>query len=80
MTASDYQPADLKRKLRSLKQQELKIRFGGNPNHTICKNASNSRQQEPSLVWDEFFDLHDTASKNAKYPIGRLALMSREEL
>lgn len=58
---------EIKRKIRRLKRTEAAIRFGG-------KDAAEAR-----YVWDRFFDLHAPPSGNAKYTLGALAALSREE-
>jgi hypothetical protein len=68
---------EIKRKLRRLKRLEIKIRFGYNE----CYEHRGSQQDKPysaKLVWDEFFELHDTTLKRASYYIKELALMNKE--
>src|SRR5262245_14334020 len=61
--------AQLKRKLRQLKQLELTIRFKGQdvPEH-------------PALVWDAFFSTKDRDPPPVKYPLPHLLQMDHEEL
>ncbi len=58
----------LKRRLRELKRIEQKIRFSG------------ALKKTPSLTWDLFFDLQDTGTGKAKYPLKFLAAMDHETL
>jgi hypothetical protein len=57
---------ELKRKLRKLKQLELKIRFNG------------ARPQGKALVWDSFFNLSEAGSGKAKYSLRSIASMDHE--
>ncbi len=61
--------AQLKRKLRQLKQLELTLRFGRQvaPGH-------------PTLVWNVFFSTKATSSAAVKYPLSRLLEMNHDEL
>ena len=59
---------DLKRKLRSLKKLELKI-----------KNLPLSKQNI-NLVWNIFFNTKDSHSKEAKYNLNYLLSISEEEI
>lgn len=61
--------AQLKRKLRELKQLELTIRFG-----------RQSAPEHPALVWDVFFSTKDHDPPPVKYPLARLLQMEHEEL
>lgn len=63
---------DLKRKLRSLKKLEIRIR-GGN----TCSFAG--KPQNKPLVWDEFFDINGSGSSRARYTLKDLAAAGREE-
>ena len=58
---------ETKRKVRKLKTVEKKIRFG------------NETRIGVSLVWDSFFDLHDSSVSTARYTLSILALMDRED-
>jgi len=59
-------PEDVKRKLRKLKQMELKIRFpGGDAAHR-------------ELVWDRFFDLRGKGGASGKYTLAQMAVLGRE--
>lgn len=70
-----YSYNELKRKLRKLKQLEIKIRYGDNGAYQASvKNNSNN-----NLVWNDFFDLNEVQKENAKYPISRVASMSKDE-
>ncbi|QHQ62136.1 J domain-containing protein [Anaerocolumna sedimenticola] len=71
---------DIKRKIRNLKKVELKIRF-----HVMDFSESNnkytlSKMNNTNLIWDDFFDLHESTSKSVKYPLKRLAKMNKDEL
>jgi hypothetical protein len=57
----------LKKKLRSLKKLEAKLRFGAAP------------PVGAEYVWDTFFDLHDRPGGKAKYSIRRLGEMAKPE-
>jgi len=58
---------NVKFRVRKLKKLEIRLRWGD--------------KQKPgtSLVWDSFFDLHDTPAGLAKYFLKSLTAMSREE-
>lgn len=58
---------EIKRKVRKLKQLEVKIRFNGN-----SKAAKD-------LVWERFFDLHEDSDGTARYSINQLVSMNKEE-
>jgi len=58
---------EIKRKIRKLKQAELKIRSQG------------ADKPNPPLVWDEFFDLRERPAGKAPYTLSALAAMSRDE-
>ena len=61
--------AQLKRKLRQLKQLELTIRFGRQPLPT-----------QPTLVWSVFFSTKAADPASVKYPLSRLLQMDHQEL
>jgi len=70
---------EIKSKIRRLKKLEIKIRFSG----TQCtggKQSTFARPNAASIVWDEFFDLHELYRGKAKYSIREMAVMSKEEL
>lgn len=50
----------LKRKIRKLKRFEIKIRFNNNANIAI------------SLIWDDFFDLHEQPRYKTKYTLNMI--------
>jgi hypothetical protein len=77
MDYRDSSLVDLKRKIRSFKKLELKIRYGNNELEAYLKGIS-SRPQKPALVWDEFFDLHEESISKVKYPIKELIAMDKE--
>ena len=58
---------DLKHKLRRLRRIERRIRFGGGGGTGV------------PLIWDRFFSLSGADGERAKYTLGALAAMSREE-
>ncbi|MDD4495385.1 MAG: J domain-containing protein [Eubacteriales bacterium] len=58
---------EVKRKLRKLKKLEVKVRFNGISNPGKI------------LVWDSFFDLHDSCTGNTKYSLHKIASMDQEE-
>lgn len=72
---------EIKRKVRNLKKVELKIRF-----HVENFSDSNSRlktqtkRNSINLVWDEFFDLHESSSRNVRFPLKELMKLNKEEL
>jgi DnaJ domain len=61
--------AQLKRKLRQLKQLEMTIRFGGQ-----------AAPEHPTLVWNVFFSTKATDPTAVKYPLPRLLQMEHHEL
>lgn len=69
---------DIKRKIRKLKKLEIKIRFGNIGFQDNLKDILN-KPQNPDLVWNEFFDLHEVKSTKVKYPIEKLVSMNKEE-
>ncbi len=79
---------DLKRKIRKFKKLEVKIRFAnsGDANEHGKGTSGDRPKTAPSsgnlpnapLVWDEFFDLHESGCKHVKYPMSRLAAMDKE--
>lgn len=58
---------EIKRKIRKLKQLEIKIRFNGEAAAGV------------SLVWDAFFNLRGNNVGKSRYSLTDLASMSREE-
>lgn len=78
MTECQANRDELKRKIRKFKNLEMKIRFSHlDAPHERNKVARVDRPNMP-LVWDEFFDLHESSAKNVKYPMSRLAEMDKE--
>lgn len=59
---------ELKRKLRQLKKLEARLRFG-----------ADKPPASADLVWDTFFDLREGRCGKARYPIGLLLAMDREQ-
>lgn len=72
--SSDYID-EIKRKLRSLKKLEIKIRFGS----TFYTEKPAKKLLKVSLVWDEFFDINDITGKKARYSLADIAAKSRED-
>lgn len=81
---------EIKRKLRDLKKLELKIRFGDAFHAVNIKGVSHERSAGIPLIWDGFFEVNekpirDEAALNgavkgkARYSLGEIAGMSREE-
>jgi hypothetical protein len=58
---------ELKHRIRKLKQVEFNIRF------------NRQTAVDDPLVWDRFFDLRGGVSDKARYGLGTLSAMSREE-
>lgn len=69
----------IKRKVRKLKKAEIKIRF--EQNGYACSKAMYDRLRQTTLVWDQFFDLADKASKkgSARYTLDDLVAMDHEK-
>lgn len=69
---------EIKHKIRKLKKLEIKIRFG---NYGFQDNLKGilSRQQNPDLIWNEFFDLNEGHEVKARYSIKELVSMNKEE-
>jgi hypothetical protein len=58
-----------KRRVRKLKQAEIRIRFG---------TQGAPRRPGVSLVWDSFFDLDGKPGREARYHLDQLASMDRQ--
>lgn len=71
MPSRSIEVDEIKRRIRKLKKLEAQIRFGSIG--CAVKPAA------ASLVWDTFFDLHDSSTGKAKYTIHTLAHMNKEE-
>lgn len=69
---------EIKRKIRKLKKLEIKIRFA-DISFQYNKQGLFAKPKTADLVWDEFFDLHEVCTEKAKYSIGRLAVMNKDE-
>lgn len=67
---------EIKRKIRKLKKLEIKIRFG---NYGFSEQGISDQIRHVKLVWDEFFDLSDSRKGKAKYSLGGLSSMGRDE-
>ena len=59
--------AELKRKIRKLKQFEITVR------------AQNNMSESNPLVWDKFFDLRETGTSTAIYPLSELTAKDKNE-
>ena len=70
---------DLKRKIRKLKRLEEKIRFQANINRSPKEQKLLINPDKVNLVWDEFFDFHDSYTKKVRYSMSSLAMMNKEE-
>lgn len=68
MLRNDTRFSELKKKLRKLKKLEITLRFGDIGYHG-----------DRPLVWDEFFDLRETAMSGKKYKLLDLAAMNKDE-
>ena len=67
---------EVKRKLRSLKKLEIKIRFG----HLFHGKNPARIPSKAVLVWDEFFNINDTlGSGNARYSLSDIVSKSRDD-
>lgn len=82
--------SEIKRKLRDLKKLELKIRFGDAFYAANIKGKSHERPAGIPLIWDGFFEVSDkpvreeaalagAGKRKARYSLGEIASMSREE-
>jgi len=58
---------DVKHRVRKLKQSEKVIRF------------RDDQKPDADLVWDSFFDLHNTPTGKARYTLAELSIMHRDE-
>ena len=65
----------MKRKLRSLKKLEYKIRFA----HKFDQEAMIKEYQRQKFVWDDFFDLKNTRESKARYTLQHLTCKSKDE-
>ena len=72
MSDSTARPGALKRRLRSLKKAELRLRFGD--------AAPGSPSELRPLVWDAWFDLRETGAGRARYSRSALAAMTETQL
>lgn len=68
---------EIKRKLRSLKKLEIKIRFG----HSFFNENLPKIPPKATLVWNEFFDIHNNKARHSKarYSLADIASKSKEE-
>lgn len=70
---------EIKKKLRSLKKLEIKIRFDGSFHAVNSKGSYSGRPGNPALVWDSFFHMDGGVCGKAKYSLGEIVSMSKEE-
>lgn len=70
--------AELKHKVRQLKNVEMRLRYGG-----LRQDHSKSKEKKPrnkqTLLWDEFFDLSEVGRGKARYSMDQLLSMDKEE-
>jgi hypothetical protein len=78
MSSCSIDYGDIKRKIRKLKKLEIKIRYGNNGFQDNLKDTF-GEEQNVSLVWNEFFNLHEEPTAKRKYSIKELAAMDKEE-
>lgn len=78
MTDGHVNQDELKRKIRKLKKLENKIRFGNHIPANENSKDSLAEHRHASLVWDEFFDLHEKGVRNVKYTMHQLAAMNKD--
>ncbi len=71
---------EIKRKIRNLKKLELKIRFHMDFSESNNKLGTLTKNENITLVWDEFFDLHESNPKKVKYPTSQLFKLNKDEL
>lgn len=72
MPADSESIDEIKRKLRSLKKLEIKIRCG----YSGCFDG---KPPKMVLVWDEFFDLNGTGNSKAQYTLRDILTKGKEE-
>jgi len=66
---------NVKRKLRSLKKLEVKIRFGD----SFQEGNLYAKPPKMLLVWDEYFDINSANRGKAKYSLEDIASMDKDE-
>lgn len=66
---------EMKRKLRSLKKLEIKIRTGS----SFHSGNLDGKYSKMALVWDEFFDMHGAGNSKGKYSLEDITSKSRED-
>ncbi len=69
---------ELKRKIRNLKKLERKLRFGNRSEQTDGSEIRSEPARLPPLIWDAYFDLHETCTRKVKYPLSLLESMDRD--
>jgi hypothetical protein len=70
---------EIKRKLRSLKKLEIKIRFGGSFNAVNFKGISSGKPENAALIWDDFFYKDGGSHRKAKYSLEDVASLNKED-
>lgn len=70
---------EIKRKLRSLKKLEIKIRFGGSFHAVNFKGDSSGKPAKAALIWDDFFHIDGGNRGKAKYSLEDVALLNKAE-
>ena len=66
---------EIKRKLRSLKKLEIKIRSAD----TFDYAEAAGRQPKIDLVWDRFFNINNAGNSKARYSLENILSMSKED-
>ena len=70
--------AEMKRKVRQLRNLEMRLRYGAPKEHPKESQDMKYRRKLP-LLWDEFFDLNDRGRKKTRYSIDQLLLMDKAQ-
>lgn len=70
--------AELKRKIRQLKNLEMRLRYGEQYENPM-KSRDKKHHSKPHLLWDEFFDLNERGRKKARYTMDQLLHMDKAE-
>jgi hypothetical protein len=79
LSSHSEQLDEIKKKIRSLKKLEIKIRFGGAFHAVNSYNGYHGEHQNPVLVWESFFRVEGGVRGKAKYSLEDIASMSKEE-
>lgn len=77
MSGGCYTREEIKKKIRKLKKTEIKIRFG---NAAFSENGLSGTAKNAKLIWDEFFNLSENYTGHARYSLGELISMGKDEL